>query len=76
MVACSHPQEKGTCASVSVEYGFKARLDRPGLLNRDAKAKASITVLPKPEDAREAVPLVVGPETQKVKKAFIFRSGT
>jgi len=67
-------EEKSSGRRFSVEYGVRAQLDRPGILHRNAKDKKKFTLLSRPEDAREAMPLVVA-DTQKVKKAFVFKSG-
>lgn len=61
--------------SCSIEYGFEARLHRPGMLHFDAKGKAKLNVLSKPRDAGAAVPVLVGPATQTVKKFCCFKSG-
>lgn len=61
--------------SCSIEYGFEARLHRPGMLHFDAKGKAKLNVLSKPREAGAAVPVLVGPATQTVKKFCCFKSG-
>ena len=81
VVAGSKLQGKGDSGSLKlqhgfwVEYGVRARLSRPGALHHDGTAKATVRVLSKPEEARPAVPVVVGPDIQKMKKAFVFNSG-
>lgn len=81
VVAGSKLQGQGDSGSLKlqhgfwVEYGVRARLSRPGALHHDGTAKATVRVLSKPEEARPAVPVVVGPDIQKMKKAFVFNSG-
>lgn len=56
-------------------YGFEAKLHRPGMLHFDAKGKAKLQVLSRPVEAQAAVPVLVGPATQTVKKFCCFKSG-
>lgn len=69
-------QEDGSQGgSCSIVYGFEARLHRPGMLHFDAKGKAKLKVLSRPQEASAAVPVLVGPATQTVKKFCCFKSG-
>ena len=68
-------QEKGRNGDCSITYGFEARLHRPGILNFDATSKSELTVLSKPQEAAASMPVLVGPETQRVTRCCCFNKG-
>ncbi|CAM9692644.1 unnamed protein product [Scytosiphon promiscuus] len=62
--------------SCEISYRFEARLHRPGLLHLDAKGKAKLEVLSSPKEAGPASPVLVGPDTQTVKKCCCLKRGS
>eukprot|EP00752_Nemacystus_decipiens_P010235 g9119.t1 len=62
-------------AGCEIFYGFEAKLHRPGMLHFDAKGKAKLKVLSRPVELT-AVPVLVGPATETVKKFCCFKSGS
>lgn len=68
-------KEQGGGGSCAIAYGFKARLHRPGMLNIDAKGKAQLMVLGKPQQTDYSPPVVVGPDTRTVKRCFCLKNG-
>ncbi|CAM9398876.1 unnamed protein product [Hapterophycus canaliculatus] len=69
-------KEIGGDGSCAIAYGFKARLHRPGMLNFDAKDKAQLLVLGKPQEADVSPPVVIGPDTRALKRCFCLPSGS
>lgn len=59
----------------SIEYTIEAHLQRPGLLNFDAKGSSIVTVLGTPRSAGDAVPVTVEPSTHPVKYCCLFNRG-
>ncbi|CAN0089818.1 unnamed protein product, partial [Laminaria digitata] len=72
----SSMKERGLNGDCSITYGFEARLHRPGMLKFDATAKSELKILSKPEEAAAAIPVLVGPETQRVKGCCCFKKGS
>eukprot|EP00904_Undaria_pinnatifida_P000771 jgi/Undpi1/10695/HiC_scaffold_29.g13143.m1 len=60
----------------SVAYTFEARLHRPGLLKFNVTAKSDLKVLGKPQEVVAAAPVLVGPETERVKACCCFNKGS
>ncbi|CAM9692714.1 unnamed protein product [Scytosiphon promiscuus] len=69
-------KEQGGGGSCAIAYGFKVQLQRPGLLNFDAKDKAQLRVLGRPQEADVSPPVFIGPETRAVKRCFCLPSGS
>ena len=68
-------QENAHRGECSITYGLEARLHRPGILNFDATDKSELKILSKPEEIAATMPVLVGPETQRVKKCCCFSKG-
>ncbi|CAM9376576.1 unnamed protein product, partial [Hapterophycus canaliculatus] len=62
--------------SCEISYKFKVRLHRPGMLHFDAKGKASLKVLSRPQHASSPLPVLAGPDTQTVKKCCCLKRGS
>lgn len=45
------------------------------MLNFDAKAKAQLKVLSKPQETAVTLPVVVGPDTKVIKRCFCIKNG-
>lgn len=56
-------------------YGFEARLHRPRHLNFETMVKSKLKVLSKPQSIAATMPVLVGPETQRVKQCCCFNKG-
>ncbi|CAN0492310.1 unnamed protein product, partial [Scytosiphon promiscuus] len=59
----------------SITYNFEARLHRPGILHFDAKAKLGLKVLSKPQELAATLPVLVGPDSQRVNRCCCFNKG-
>lgn len=69
-------QEDGSQGgSCEISYRFEARLHRPGMLHFDAKGKAKLNVLSRPQGGGPPAPVLVGPDTQTVKKCCCLKRG-
>lgn len=68
-------QEGKIGGSCLIQYTFTAHLDRPGLLNSDAKESSLLTVLGAPQQAGAAVPVLVEPVTQPLTSCCFFNTG-
>lgn len=67
-------ETSGDGGNCSIEYYFKGKLKRPGLLNFDAKDKHKIEVFARPK-AFEPRPVLAGPHSTVVKTCCCFTSG-
>lgn len=59
----------------SIDYGFEARLHRPGNVYFDAKVTSEIKILSRPQETAAAVPVLAGPETQSLSYWCCFNRG-
>eukprot|EP00752_Nemacystus_decipiens_P010236 g9120.t1 len=69
-------KETGNGGSMAVAYGFRARLQRPGLLNFDSKGKVQLRILSKPRETDASQPVLVGPDSRTVKRCYCMGSGS
>lgn len=50
-------------------------MNRPGILNFDAKAMSELKVVSKPQEVAAATPVLVGPVAQRVNTCGCFNKG-